>query len=144
MAPTVTSFEGNSRLRRIRAAAALAGVELNYDPSFTFKSNWKTPEFLEKFPLGTQPTLEDGDFCLTESAAITEYGEWTSEASRRKYRLSLPSFPSLYVLNMGQRAPCNRPWTLGSSPSLMRLILSYPCLNDLCRELFRRVVSSYL
>ncbi|ORX41290.1 hypothetical protein BD324DRAFT_55327 [Kockovaella imperatae] len=73
MAPTVTSYEGNSRLRRVRAAAALAGVELIYDSSFTFKSDWKTPEFLQKFPLGYQPTLEDGDFYLQESSAIAEY-----------------------------------------------------------------------
>jgi glutathione S-transferase len=39
------------------------------------KSEWKTPEFLEKFPLGYLPTLEDGDLLLSESGAIAEYGE---------------------------------------------------------------------
>ena len=57
------------------AAAALAGVELEHDESFSMSSNWKTPEVLEKTPLGYLPLLEDGDFCLFESGAIAEYGE---------------------------------------------------------------------
>ena len=68
---------GNSRVRRVLAAAALAGVELEYDNTFTFRSNWKTPEFLEKAPLGYLPLLEDGDFSLSESGAIAEYGEFS-------------------------------------------------------------------
>jgi glutathione S-transferase len=39
------------------------------------KSDWKTEEFLKKFPLGTLPTLEDGDLYLQESGAIAEYRE---------------------------------------------------------------------
>jgi elongation factor 1-gamma len=73
MAPKLTGFAGNSRVRRILAAAALAGVELEYDNTFTFKSEWKTPEFLAKFPLGYLPVLEDGDLKLQESGAIAAY-----------------------------------------------------------------------
>lgn len=73
MAPKLTGFVGNNRLRRARAAAALAGVEVEYDSSFSMKSDWKTEEFLKKFPLGTLPTLEDGDLYLQESGAIAEY-----------------------------------------------------------------------
>jgi glutathione S-transferase len=62
-------------VRRVLAAAALAGVTLDYDSSFTFKSDWKNAEFLEKFPLGYLPALEDGDLYLSESGAIAEYGE---------------------------------------------------------------------
>lgn len=69
------SLSGNARVRRVLAAAALAGVSLEHDKSFSFKSNWKTPEFLEKFPLGYLPVLEDGDLYLSESGAIAEYGE---------------------------------------------------------------------
>lgn len=57
------------------AAAALAGVELDYDKSFSMRTNWKTEEFLEKFPIGSLPVLEDGDLYLGESGAIAEYGE---------------------------------------------------------------------
>ncbi|KAK1921338.1 hypothetical protein DB88DRAFT_500426 [Papiliotrema laurentii] len=73
MAPKLTGFAGNARVRRVLASAALAGVELDYDKSFSMKSEWKTPEFLEKFPLGYLPTLEDGDLLLSESGAIAEY-----------------------------------------------------------------------
>ena len=55
------------------AAAALADVELDYDKSFSMKSDWKTEEFLSKHPLGYLPALEDGDFYLSESGAIAEY-----------------------------------------------------------------------
>ena len=40
------------------------------------KSDYKTPEFLAKNPVGYLPFLEDGDFSLAESAAIAEYGEF--------------------------------------------------------------------
>ncbi|OWZ70475.1 hypothetical protein AYX14_04085 [Cryptococcus neoformans] len=74
MAPKLTGFPGNSRVRRILSVAALAGVELEHDKSFTFASEWKTPEFLEKNPFGFVPVLEleDGT-TLRESAAIAEY-----------------------------------------------------------------------
>jgi len=73
MAPKLTGFAGNSRVRRVLAAAALAGVELDHDKSFSMKSDWKTPEFLAKHPLGYLPAFEDGDFNLSESGAIAEY-----------------------------------------------------------------------
>lgn len=68
---------GNSRVRRVLAVAALAGVELEHDKSFTFASEWKTPEFLEKNPFGFLPILEleDGT-TLRECAAIAEYSEF--------------------------------------------------------------------
>ena len=74
MAPKLTGAKGNSRVRRVLAAAALAGVELDWDDTFSPKSNWKTPEFLAKSPFGYLPVFEDGDFKLFESAAIAEYG----------------------------------------------------------------------
>lgn len=45
------------------------------------KSDYKTPEFLAKNPVGYLPFLEDGDFSLAESAAIAEYGESSFEQS---------------------------------------------------------------
>ncbi|KAK8844694.1 hypothetical protein IAR55_006543 [Kwoniella newhampshirensis] len=74
MAPTLTGVASNARVQRIRAVAALAGVELNYDDSFTFASDWKNEEFLKKNPFGFLPVLEleDGTV-LRESGAIAEY-----------------------------------------------------------------------
>ncbi|WVO16046.1 hypothetical protein L204_103711 [Cryptococcus depauperatus] len=70
----LTGFAGNSRVRRILAVAALAGVNIEHDKSFTFASNWKTPEFLSKNPFGYLPILEleDGTV-LRECSAIAEY-----------------------------------------------------------------------
>lgn len=73
---SLVAFTGNSRVRRVLSVAALAGVELEHDKSFTFASEWKTPEFLEKNPFGFLPVLEleDGT-TLRECAAIAEYSE---------------------------------------------------------------------
>jgi hypothetical protein len=47
----------------VLSAAALAGVNVDYDPEWT-----------DKFPLGYLPTLEDSDgFLLAECGAIAEY-----------------------------------------------------------------------
>ncbi|KAL7420213.1 hypothetical protein Q5752_005180 [Cryptotrichosporon argae] len=77
MAPigTLTGFVGNSRVRRARAAAALAGVEIEFDENARFMGrDWKTPEFLAKFPLGTLPVFETTDgFCFGESGAIADF-----------------------------------------------------------------------
>jgi len=73
MAPKLIGNPQNSRVRRCLAAAALSGAQVDYDSSFSLKSNWKTPEFLEKHPLGLTPVLEDGDFNLSECGAIAEY-----------------------------------------------------------------------
>ncbi|EIW73240.1 elongation factor 1-gamma [Tremella mesenterica] len=73
MAPTLTGFPGNSRVRRVLAAAAMADVELEHDKSFTFKSDWRTEAFLRDHPMGYLPVLEDGELKLSESAAIAEY-----------------------------------------------------------------------
>eukprot|EP01060_Flectonema_neradi_P030016 TRINITY_DN4273_c0_g1_i1.p1 TRINITY_DN4273_c0_g1~~TRINITY_DN4273_c0_g1_i1.p1 ORF type:complete len:223 (+),score=48.12 TRINITY_DN4273_c0_g1_i1:54-722(+) len=39
----------------------------------TFKAEHKKPEFIEKFPNGQFPALEDGGFYLSESMAILKY-----------------------------------------------------------------------
>ncbi|ORY23560.1 hypothetical protein BCR39DRAFT_549190 [Naematelia encephala] len=93
MAPKLIGSAGNPRVSRVLAAAALAGVELDFDSSFTMSSNWKTTEFLQKFPLGTLPVLEDGEFRLSESAAIAEY-----VASLGPNQTILPSDPKELAL----------------------------------------------
>jgi hypothetical protein len=67
------------------------------------KSDYKTPEFLAKNPVGYLPFLEDGDFALAESSAIAEYGEfmfcfWVSKCrveEEKKERLGGARTPHL-------------------------------------------------
>jgi len=75
------------------------------------KSEWKTAEFTEKFPLGYLPAFEDGELRLNESAAIAEYGEF--------------GFVYPFRIDRGLHIPSPRPFL----PFMMRPILSYPCLN---------------
>ena len=122
---------GNSRVRRVLAAAALAGVELDHDKSFSMRSDWKTEAFLEKFPMGALPVLEDGDFRLCESGAIAEYGEL-----RRRRVARLGNGAMWWKGRDGQGRVAGEVFA-------DETLLSYPCLNDLCRESSGRVVSSF-
>ncbi|KAK8045594.1 hypothetical protein PG993_005618 [Apiospora rasikravindrae] len=69
------------RARKIFAAAALNGLELEVPADFDAGVTNKTPEFLAKFPLGQIPTFEgrnatgsgSGSFFLAESSAIAHY-----------------------------------------------------------------------
>ncbi|KAH8647767.1 glutathione S-transferase [Xylariales sp. PMI_506] len=62
------------RVRKIFAAAAINGLELEIPAGFEPGQTNKTPEFLAKFPLGKVPALETASgFNLAESAAIAYY-----------------------------------------------------------------------
>ncbi|KAL4067430.1 hypothetical protein V8B97DRAFT_2009161 [Scleroderma yunnanense] len=57
----------------ILSAAAIGGFEIESLP-FEFGVTNKTPEFVEKFPLGKVPAFEDNEgFKLTEGAVIARY-----------------------------------------------------------------------
>lgn len=73
----VTHTAGNSRFRRAKAVAILAGLDVETDPNFTMKdAAWKTPEFLAKFPFGYLPAYEGADGVnLQECGAIADYCE---------------------------------------------------------------------
>lgn len=60
-------------VRRIRLAAAAAGIELEEQSLDFAKGEHKTPEYLALNPNGAIPTLVDGDFVLTESRAMMQY-----------------------------------------------------------------------
>ncbi|KAJ9056271.1 Elongation factor 1-gamma [Entomophthora muscae] len=63
--------KANGRVSKVRIAAKLSGVELDYDESFEFGKTNKSPEYLAKFPLGQTPHIESKDgLLLTESTAI--------------------------------------------------------------------------
>jgi hypothetical protein len=60
---------------QILSAAAIAGLEVDVKP-FEFGVTNKSPEFLDKFPLGKIPAFEGNDgFALTEGASIARYGQ---------------------------------------------------------------------
>ena len=56
--------------KRVRIAAAEAGVALETALIDFQKGDQRAPEYLAKNPMGKVPTLSDGDFSLWESAAI--------------------------------------------------------------------------
>ncbi|CED83369.1 Translation elongation factor EF-1 gamma [Phaffia rhodozyma] len=69
---TLFSFVNPSfKVRRILATAAFAGLDLNRT---TLESGEQKAEaYLQKFPFGKIPALEQGDFKLTEGTAIAYY-----------------------------------------------------------------------
>ncbi|KAJ5552038.1 hypothetical protein N7535_000015 [Penicillium sp. DV-2018c] len=75
MAPigTLYSYMPSPRVMKAQAAANLNGLELSI-PEFAMGKTNRTPEFLEKFPLGKVPAFEAVDgTTLFESDAITQY-----------------------------------------------------------------------
>lgn len=62
---------------QIRAAAALAGLQIDLPETYTHFEDNKKPEFLAKFPHGKIPAWEGKDgLLLTESFAIARYCEY--------------------------------------------------------------------
>ncbi|MFK3736323.1 glutathione S-transferase family protein [Massilia sp. TN1-12] len=64
---------GSGSLRRVSAAAAAMGIDLERVNIDLFNGDSHTPEFLELNPHGLSPVMVDGDFVLYESAAINLY-----------------------------------------------------------------------
>ena len=60
--------------RSLRCLWALEQMQVEYDlECLTFPPRFNHPEYLEVNPLGTIPTLLDGEHVLTESVAILQY-----------------------------------------------------------------------
>lgn len=75
MAPIgkIWSYPNNPRVAKILIAAKYNGLEIEQVPIKMGETN-KSPEFLEKFPLGKVPTFETPEgFTLYESNAITYF-----------------------------------------------------------------------
>src|ERR1051325_244729 len=63
----------SSNARKVRITAGLLGIELELEPVDLMKGAQRNPEFLAINPMGKVPVLVDGDFVLSESAAIMAY-----------------------------------------------------------------------
>jgi glutathione S-transferase len=63
----------SSNARKVRMAASMLGIPLDLVEVDLVKGAQRAPQFLAINPMGRVPVLEDGDFVLTESAAIMAY-----------------------------------------------------------------------
>lgn len=64
---------GSGSLRRVTAAAAIMGVDIERMDVDLFKGESHTPEFLTLNPHGLTPVLQDGDTVIWEASAINLY-----------------------------------------------------------------------
>lgn len=64
---------GSGSLRRVTAAAAVMGVDIERINVDLFKGESHTPEFLKLNPHGLTPVLQDGDTVIWEASAINLY-----------------------------------------------------------------------
>jgi glutathione S-transferase len=63
----------NTRSTRVAWALEEAGADYDYEAVVLHKGEGRRPSFLRVNPAGKVPVLVDGDFVLTESAAICTY-----------------------------------------------------------------------
>ncbi|MBC3940103.1 glutathione S-transferase family protein [Sphingomonas albertensis] len=73
MAIKIYGDPGSGSRRRVTAAAAAMGIDIEIVNIDLFKGESYTPEFLKLNPHGLSPVMVDGDFVLYESAAINLY-----------------------------------------------------------------------
>jgi glutathione S-transferase len=73
MAIKIYGDRGSGSRRRVTAAAAAMGIDIEIVNIDLFKGESHTPEFLELNPHGLSPVMVDGDFVLYESSAINLY-----------------------------------------------------------------------
>jgi glutathione S-transferase len=64
---------GSGSLRRVTAAAAIMGVDIERVNIDLFKGESHTPKFLKLNPHGLTPVLQDGDTVIWEASAINLY-----------------------------------------------------------------------
>lgn len=93
MAIKIYGDPGSGSRRRVTAAAAAMGIDIEIVNIDLFKGESHTPEFLELNPHGLSPVLVDGDFVLYESAAINLYlaekarSDLAGKNTREKYEI---------------------------------------------------------
>jgi glutathione S-transferase len=93
MAIKIYGDPGSGSRRRVTAAAAAMGIDIEIVNIDLFKGESHTPEFLELNPHGLSPVMVDGDFVLYESAAINLYlaekagSDLAGRDTREKYEI---------------------------------------------------------
>ncbi|KAI0341158.1 elongation factor 1-gamma [Trametopsis cervina] len=71
---TIWTIPEQAQGRRIRAAAAFAGLKLDLPQNYVHHEDNRKPEFTSKFPIGKIPALETADgFHVAETTAIARY-----------------------------------------------------------------------
>lgn len=71
---TLYTVQQQAQGKRIRAAAAFAGLKVDLPASYVHFEDNKKPEFLSKFPHGKIPALDGADgFKLFETSAVARY-----------------------------------------------------------------------
>jgi glutathione S-transferase len=73
MAIKIYGDRGSGSRRRVTAAAAAMGIDIEIVNIDLFKGESHTPEFLKLNPHGLSPVMVDGDLVLYESSAINLY-----------------------------------------------------------------------
>lgn len=73
MAPKLFCSDGSPPVRAVYMTAAAIGLELDKKILNLFTGEHLTPDYLKLNPQHTIPTLQDGDFVVWDSHAITTY-----------------------------------------------------------------------
>lgn len=97
MSPTIHTVPQSFRTAKALIAAQYNGVQVNVPADFQMGVTNRTPEFLAKFPAGTVPAMEDGDFYLNESSGIAYYGKSTPSPFSLAQRMSSISYTVIPV-----------------------------------------------
>ncbi|RKK01149.1 glutathione S-transferase family protein [Pseudoroseomonas wenyumeiae] len=93
MAIKIYGDPGSGSRRRVTAAAAAMGSDIEIVDIDLFKGESHTPAFLALNPHGLSPVMVDGDFVLYESAAINLYlaekagSDLAGRTAREKYEI---------------------------------------------------------
>jgi hypothetical protein len=123
----------NWRVARARAAAVLGGSDIEL--IMIDMQTTKRDDYLAKFPAGCVPAFEATDgTIIQQSGAIATYGECRVVRLSDFDLLLLPTFPLFRLCPWPRPGVCFYDEFTTSS---------YPCLNDFCRQILRRVVSLY-
>ncbi|MGR9046564.1 MAG: glutathione S-transferase family protein [Gammaproteobacteria bacterium] len=130
-----------TRSTRVTWALEEAGVDYEFIAVDLSKGEHKKPEFLEVNPGGKVPALVDGDFVLTESAAICTYlGEKFPSSGLVPSALTERAhyFQWCFFAMTELEAPL---WTMEKHARILPASHRVPAIEKTCRWEFQRAAS---